>query len=136
MWTDDLVAETVERWNGGQSASEISLEISETYGNRFSRESVIAKIHRLRVKGVTLRAGQQQLKLRPNQKKPARLPKDPMPTMDLDFEPLVDSITDLEQEQCRYMHGDSKEGKYCGRNTVQGSSWCQRHYDRIWLSKD
>lgn len=49
-WTDERIETLVKLWNNGDSASEIAREF------RFTRNQVIAKVHRLRNKGVELRA--------------------------------------------------------------------------------
>ena len=133
MWTNAIVAKTVTMWNEGQSASEIREQFHRSGLVDVSREAIVAKVHRLRKEGVVLREGGRSNVRHSERHQKARTPPVlPMPLMEDNLAPLVHDIMQLEDHHCRYMHGDARDGKYCGRTVIEGSPWCAIHRTRVW----
>lgn len=152
MWTDHAVNSLVELWNRGDSASVISESFHRDgeISGEFSRAAIVGKVLRLRQKGYILRGSTRKDRATREISRTSRQsnrnthaevktyapPKDPMPEMEMALQPLIHSIVDLEDHHCKYMHGDALDGKYCGRSTVHGGSWCENHRKRVWTTAD
>jgi hypothetical protein len=44
-------------------------------------------------------------------------------------------ISDLKNNQCRWMDGEGSSLLYCGDPTLPGKSWCERHYMRVFVPR-
>jgi len=50
-WTDEEVIKLTELWKQGKTATEISIELNSVWKRNRSRNSVIGKVHRLKLDG-------------------------------------------------------------------------------------
>lgn len=148
-WTEENTETLRAMWGGGHSGSEI--------GNRLgiTRSAVIGKAHRLGLAGGgeaparrSARISHQMRELARKNPKPKRKKTeptgrraivesllksavlDPLPTGP-DLVPTVFRLVDLEAHHCRWIPGEVSEG-YCGRNRVEGISYCEYHARRAY----
>lgn len=132
-WTPTAI-QMLERLVGqGMTSGQISRALSDEFGDSFSRNSVVSKAIRLKLKfHGKCRANGASKNQRTNfnvSKKIAANPgivkgyrediafvKEPAPKGDV-------------HDGCRWMHGEPTSFNYCGAETYRGS-YCQHHYAR------
>lgn len=150
MWTADLEARLIQLWN---TKSKTASQIADTFGPPFTRNSVIAKIWRMRRHGVKLTSnptrennGPQMKRVRRRAQAARRAPAglapmafgaltlEPPPELKSDtLTPTIFSITDLEDTSCRWPYGEvGKDFGYCGRKSVIGLPYCGIHSIRAY----
>lgn len=133
LWSEERVELLKKLWNSGTSAGHIVGELGNV-----TRNAVIGKIHRLglskrtttsRMKKHKPRRVKEPAPMPPPRVKPLRIPgalftAEPLPDARTPLEgaKLV-SFEDLEQNHCRWMHGN----RYCGCPNVHGTSYCSEH---------
>lgn len=128
-WTAERVATLRAKWAEGLSASQIAREL----GGGATRNSVIGKVHRLRMtKRVT-----PTKTFRPKRRRPAacdriagpKIKDKPLPTpTPAPIPPLNVPILDVSPFQCRAVVDTTEWGnaKLCGHVVAEGS-WCAAH---------
>lgn len=112
-WTDEAVALLKELWAQDWSCSEIAARLP----GRFSRNAVIGKANRLGLeKRRTIKPAVKSDVVPELLKAPDHL--------GLSFDQLKDGFS-----QCRFIHGDVRDGthSYCGQPTTSDSSYCAYH---------
>jgi GcrA cell cycle regulator len=119
----------------GFSASEIAFRL----GSKVTRNAVIGKCERLKIKLQGRPHKNEPFSPSPEvlQIKPVSRPKvpreavrkEPIPEAFMICEPITDPIEfmDLEPHQCRWPFGDSAPFKFCGADKREGSSYCGFH---------
>lgn len=115
IWTDDSVGKLRELWGQGKTAS----EIAGILGNKFTRNSVIGKVHRLKLSG------------RPS---PIRQrPLDPSPTPPMGTATLLG----LGDRSCKWPIGDplSPDFHFCGKCAAPGIPYCASHAQLAYQPK-
>jgi GcrA cell cycle regulator len=159
MWTAERVQRLIADWNAGKKSA---TQIAHGFGPEFTRNSIIAKVWRLRRAGVFLRSN--PVRAHSNQhsyaylKRPRRAPTprpsvnglqpmvfgkpaSPTPTPPVYSQlkpdtgkPKVVNTADLEPTHCRWPYGepDTKDFGYCGANRVMGLSYCPAHAVRAF----
>lgn len=125
-WTDERTATLTRLWAEGLSASQIAARLGG-----ITRSGVIGKVHRLGVaeRSLSPRPAPRRARpaaLQPVQKKPA-----PKPVVNADLKPAPSlglTILEVGFRQCRFAtHEDGGEHRFCGHETVAGSSYCAAH---------
>lgn len=163
VWdNEELEKEVIHLWNEeGWSALVISKHVNAKYGKELlSRNSVVAKAHRLRAQGVKMRGrplvrGSRVVKVRkvrarspskmstgrPNgQQAPTRLAlairAAPFKASVDTLTPTVFSVGDLEANHCRWVYSSSGEPGFgfCGRDKFMGLSYCDAHATKAYQS--
>ncbi len=138
FWTQQRVEQLTKMYNEGLSCSEIARRL----GGGCSRNSVIGKVHRLKL---PLRSVVKIQKTKPPRKAPppkpvtqvrkiAALIAEPLPPADVNDVARVKSLFDLEPHHCRWpvdVEGQKWPG-YCGDKKVPGLSYCRCHALRAW----
>ncbi|CAB4145804.1 GcrA cell cycle regulator [uncultured Caudovirales phage] len=145
--TDDLMTTIVVMWQDGKSGSQIGEMVNMT------RSAVIARVNRLRAKGVILRRanttprppnvprvqgrGRSKLNIpvkgRPNFRREITLPqlktfKAPDPSQ-APHPSLRISLLELHSNSCRYITESIKASAlFCGNPKKSGSSYCDHHH--------
>jgi GcrA cell cycle regulator len=134
-WTDEAVARLRELWAQDWSCSEIAARLP----GRFSRNAVIGKANRLGLEKrrdlnlYVVKTKRPRLKRQLTKRFPTIKPagSDPVPELlkapdhlGLSLDALKDGFS-----QCRFIHGDVREGthSYCGQPTTDDSSYCGYH---------
>jgi GcrA cell cycle regulator len=109
-------------------------KIAEALGGRVTRNAVIGRAHRMKLgnksKVPPPRKGQKSAPHKPAAKKVVKLfsgrtvyrkpPVAPPPPEGVSFE-------ELEGFHCKWITGDGRDPRYCGKNRVEGKSYCFEH---------
>ncbi len=156
VWDNqEIEREVVDLWNEkGWSALVIARHVNAKYGDGkalLSRNSVVAKAHRLRAQGVKMRGrplvrGSATTKVRKIRIRKLGLPSRPdgqQPPTRLALAiraapfrasvdhlvPTVFSVGDLEVNHCRWVYSSTGEPGFgfCGRDRFMGLSYCATH---------
>jgi GcrA cell cycle regulator len=154
LWSEERIGRLTTLWSQGVSATRIAREL----GGGISRGSVLAKIHRLGISGLSpyggrrgLRPGRQDQSTTTLAPTPANVPRpiwllerrkppdwvvNAIPYVD---DPLVDagvppeqrrSILQLNDRTCRWPVGDpaSSDFFFCGAAPLAGQAYCATHW--------
>jgi GcrA cell cycle regulator len=134
-WTEERVATLTKLWADGLSCSLIASQLGGV-----TRNAVIGKVTRLGLPARTTKTDRRARGTR-HHSYGARLrrvfdtvlPPEELKAPDhlgLTFAQLHNNFS-----QCRYIHGDVKQGNatYCGQPTVEGTSWCACHRSLVWV---
>lgn len=115
IWTDEYVSRLRELWAQGKTASEIATIL----GNKFTRNSVIGKVHRLKLSG------------RPSPIKQRPLELSPTPPMG------TATILALGDRSCKWPVGDplSPDFHFCGKPACTGMPYCTNHAQLAYQPK-
>jgi hypothetical protein len=106
-WSPELIDAIRHKvFDERKTAQAVANELSNEIGIRVTRNAVIGKINRMRVR------------------RPPSLPKPSPNTIGLGLK-----ILQLEHGQCRWI----EEGGICGLPTVDKGSWCSHHRRRVFL---
>lgn len=138
FWTPERTEKFVGLWNEGRlSASSIADVLCASEGRKVSRNAILGKAHRMKLKQrvvkvrapIARRAPEPKLpvpKLRPRR----ALVFAPMPRDDLDVPRL--RLVNLTDATCRWPVGDPKASGFgfCGLEVADGRSYCAAHYRR------
>jgi GcrA cell cycle regulator len=153
-WNDERVAELKRLWMDGLPASQIATEL----GGGLTRNSVLGKVHRLKLAGRTVARTKAQkaasgrayvaASRRPNGKGQPKAPAimarrirneapdfetAPLPEEELgnDVTKLI-GIMDLTKDTCRWPHGDPRLPGFgfCGARVQTDSPYCPEHTRR------
>ncbi len=145
FWTEQRVEQLTKMYNEGLSCSEIARRL----GGGCSRNSVIGKVHRLKLplrvvglgrprkelsKKEDWRFAPKTLKPLTQVRKIAQLIAEPLPPADVNDVARVKSLFDLEPHHCRWpvdVEGQKWPG-YCGDQKVIGLSYCANHIRRAF----
>lgn len=124
-WTPELIDKLTSLWLSGLSAA----EIAETLGPKFTRNSVMGKIHRFGLR----RQGRPAMPRRPKTVSKPFKPFPAKPTLRLVKKPTADpvGIYDLKSHHCRWPVG-SKAGAdqmFCGDVALPGKPYCLDHHE-------
>lgn len=127
-----LETQLIAIWNSGKTARECAIIL----GRGITRNSVVAKIDRLRQSGIDLRSTAMVQVKPPKPVSPPRQKPTPPPTREvvIALEPITladgSSVTVLNArlEHCRYPYGEAIDAdfRYCGRHASKGS-FCADH---------
>lgn len=151
-WNDERIAQLKALWAAGLSAAQIADEL----GLGISRNAVLGKVHRLRLKlaltrspNLKKRAPREQLRVDPmptvavrskaksrtKAGKCAKLPKLPRQALPKEpaiaVEPLHIAFADLAPSHCRWPLGDGPF-TFCGHRRLPDSSYCAHHEAIAW----
>jgi len=140
MWTDDLVEMLKRLVRDGLSASQMAKELGG-----FTRNAVIAKIHRLKIskewprtrdhatpgtRRVTKRVRTVVTRARVREE----IPREPLPEIKMDDVPLAQrrSLMQLDARHCHWPFGDPQEPGFffCGAEIKLGDVYCPTHAAR------
>jgi hypothetical protein len=129
-WQDIWVEHLRALLDDGKSASEIAESLSYRYREKFSRNAVIGKTHRLGIhcKGATGRAPKPKAEPKPKPERAPRSRKPQAPTIiEFPFELDHPGITlmELERGLCAWPIGE-QPWRYCGLPCLDGS-YCPGH---------
>ncbi len=132
-WTEEREQRLRELWGKGYTAS----QIAEKLGEGTSRNAVIGKVHRLKL---AARAASKQSKSPKKQKEASDLNKQERYIggksrfksllLDKNFETEnPKKLEELGDKNCRWPigHPDEENFYFCGRNPVEGFSYCKLH---------
>ena len=123
LWTEERIDQVRNLAATGMSASQIAAQIGGV-----TRNSVVGIGHRRGFR--FLGDGGGSANCGPREKKP-RKPKPPE-----DYRPRDGMLTlmELEFDSCRMIFGDVRftEHRYCGQKTVDGYSWCHKHFGIVY----
>jgi GcrA cell cycle regulator len=145
-WSDEQITLLREICLQG-SCSETARAINAKTGSRFTRNSVIGKLHRLGLRGVPTKGGRQlgvpQAPRKPvghgggSGKRAANIKRDrsreTVPVQELppaDF--LGVEFLDLQPGQCHFPRGDGPF-LFCGQVAKEGSSYCPACHQRAFV---
>ena len=133
MWMEPMVADLRQLWDENLPASRIAAVLSERYGYSYSRCSILGKVHRLgdlpaRKVG---RQGVHPPRVKKFRAKPVFTPRIRPP--EVEPEPLGYRLWEVPQNGCMYPHGNLNY-TFCGRETIDKSSYCAYHYSVCYLS--
>lgn len=148
-WEKHVTADLVSRWNGGESAGFIAKTFTQIYGRKFTRNTIISKVHRtpecVRV-GASSTAistrGQRVMALpsKPDRVASQRTPKKiarppvafvPAPPPPAEWGPRCVTLDDV-GNGCRNVIGNEngRDTLYCGLRTPFRKSYCE-HCARV-----
>ena len=122
IWTEDLDRELLDLWPT-RSASEIAFYFNDRYKVTVSRNAVVGRIHRIRIKAGHIPKGlpRRKVPLVPPpivERKPMTLQK--KPAVPPPYKPLG---------TCQFFVGDYMCGK------ISRGSWCEAHEKVVYLPK-
>lgn len=147
LWDKDTETRLVTMWNQeGLSASDIASRL----GKNLTRNSVIAKVFRMRNAGAHMRGRPMLLRNKKRRTTKSRHVRTPRATsapprartrLELAMQavpftatpdtltPTVFSVAELEPQHCRWVHGAVGEPGFgfCGRESFMGLSYCANH---------
>jgi GcrA cell cycle regulator len=155
-WTQERCDRLSEAWEVGASATLVANQLSQEWGVRVTRNMVIGKVHRLRLKGRTTEIAaipkprkvykprgkpiirRKATKMRENDefdriaKRPVlSIPKDPRPIRSELWRALPDAepvtLDKLREHQCKWPIGDDLPFTFCGKPTEHGP-YCSHHH--------
>ena len=130
-WDEAREAKLKELWEKGHTASQIAEILGGT-----TRNAVIGKAHRLKLAG---RAQSKKLDKREKrsvsgkskeERQISRRSRFKSLLLDKNFEPEnPKTLEQLENKNCRWPigHPDQKDFYFCGRNPIEGFSYCKLH---------
>lgn len=140
QWTEDNLATCVSLAKSGMSAT----QIAATFKGGFSRNAIIGKMHRsgfrlgdvngnssIKVaKKITVPKPEKRLMLnRANKIVDIRYAEETPVIIDVRREDGV-ALLDLGESQCRWPFGQDDDVWFCGRQKLDGVSYCLSHYVR------
>lgn len=124
FWTDEMVAELRRMWSEGKTSGEIADALGAV-----SRNAVCGKAHRLGLMSSGARPKRterpRRARQRPYTPTVVQLPDDAFTGPS--WAPAA--VMALKHTHCQWPLGDprSPDFRYCGSDTVKGSSWCRFH---------
>lgn len=157
-WTKERAKLAADLWAKGRTAR----EIAETLGGT-TRSAVIAKLDRMRGNKPERRKREKRLRENPEETGPkfridngalarriqqlrllaakmAQAPSSPSQepaTSDHPAERVppqgAQLLEHLENHHCRFPIGDRPPYWFCGARTIQGKSWCEVHYAKVYV---
>ena len=131
-WTAARTEHLIRLWTDGWSAT----ECAKTLGCGLTRNSVIGKINRLGLVGVSRRFTSPHpgsAAALPPSPKPRPRPKPPAPPLAAQF---VLGILDLQPDDCRWPSDEGPPYTFCARPKVEGSAYCADHNFRAHHKTD
>lgn len=144
-WTDEMVASLTERWESGDFASDVALAMSEEFQHRFSRNMILGKAHRLKLRTPN-KPSKPKAKKKPVQRKKI-IPRRPLLVSaipDMPIEPVrkdvwaacEDSISILSvtDKTCRWPLAESNF-VFCGHDVERGR-YCSHHASIAYKAKE
>ena len=145
-WTGPIIAKLQRLWAAGKSAG----QIADALGGGTTRNAVLGKLHRLRLRGETIVSKSSAPPKAKPQPKPRqqhsvtygwRAPKEslvppvaikatPHDTIDPKTPTLL-RMEDLKAHHCRWPLNNALGGEYyfCGERKISGKPYCQTHCD-------
>jgi len=142
-WTPELIDRVISLWNDGWDARRIGEEVGG-----MTRCQILGKIYRLRNAGLVeghngkggwasrarrLAAGETlplpKIRKRSAQKPASRMESQSERTAIRKYP--RGSLT--APKTCQWLHGDPRDGNWCGAASVPGHPWCSNHYARVFL---
>lgn len=133
-WPVSDVEKLRKLWAEGFSAR----EISKRFNGEYSRNAVIGMVHRKGIGGRPKYTKIAQSK-RPQKRKPKYRKKpfvvSPVERQALPFMQPGVLLEHAGPRQCRYIAGSAEEAIVCGRNTPEGSSWCEHHRAVVYTAR-
>jgi len=144
IWPDWAVEVVKVGWERGDPASRIAADL----GHRWSRNSIIGKVHRLKLPGRAKVSPPKTQRARPQKVAAARTPKlhpgfspspiapTPPPRIDDSAIPLAQrkQLVDLRECDCRWPCGHVGEPGFffCGAGALEGAPYCRAHCKRAY----
>lgn len=130
IWQDEKnVTLLKDMWAEKRSAAFIADKI----GQGLSRSAVLGKARRLKL--AVRRSGGQKA-TRPRLLGRRTAPQPELPSDGVDVTRLV-GIMELRDGMCRWIDGEPKGVHgYCGKPTVDGTSWCKEHEKRVFYKPE
>lgn len=141
-WTDARIEELKRLWGEGFSAS----QIARALGGAITRNSVLAKIHRLKNAGDPLLERRTTSPTpreriirtntpRPAVPKPRPAPDEPLPLAREDGAPVT--LDNCRHDECRWPHGDGENFRICDHKIEEGFAhpYCAFHLMRSSAGK-
>lgn len=150
-WTDEIVVRFKELASQRFSATEISQKLNAEFKTNFTRNAVLGKAHRAKPK-IKIHSEVKQSKKRrrkpslPLTKKVSEKIFNQLVPPPIDDEPIVITLATesggidimaLKEHSCRWIiSGESKKPvRYCGRNKMKHSSYCEEHHGTAYTTK-
>lgn len=145
-WKTNERDTVVRMWKDGHSASEIAREI----GDGRTRSSVLGFLHRLRRTMPDLERLQKRnqsvkrayVRTKPREQKgpPAPIPQINLRTPIPEISPPEGGVPYYEttRRHCKYILNTSKDPnniKCCGHVRFKESSWCEKHYREVFITR-
>tara|TARA_Y100000590_G_scaffold274951_1_gene308692 strand:- start:166 stop:663 length:498 start_codon:yes stop_codon:yes gene_type:complete len=130
-WSEDREAKLRELWEKGHTASQIAKILGGT-----TRNAVIGKAHRLKLaaRAVSKQPEKQKKQFVADQNKQqgyiSRKERFKSLLLDKNFEPeSPKKLEELGDKNCRWPigHPDQEDFYFCGRNPIEGFSYCKLH---------
>ena len=142
IWAAPIIAKLQRLWAAGKTAG----QIAEALGGTATRNAVLGKLHRLRLRGETIVSkSSAPPKAKPRSKpqpgygwrapKEGVLPPAVIATTTHDTidpaDPCLLRMEDLQAHHCRWPLNNALGGEYyfCGARNVSGKPYCQPHCD-------
>lgn len=140
IWPEDRIETLRELAASGLSAAKIADAMTAKYGERYTKNSIIGKVHRERIvlqgtfrDGLKVVQAKRRLAERTNErasKKPRPLPVVAPPALEIVPEVTV-SFEDLGPGMCRWPFGNGPY-QFCGCAAAPGKSYCETHHAKAW----
>lgn len=145
QWTREEDELLIKARGEGWSFAVIARDYSKELGGK-SRNALIGRSHRLGIQVPLVPKPRAVKKKKPAQPKPKKSVETVQPEMDddvPDMQPIGvavqkivrrvrGGVTDLDANQCRWIHGDTKTPDYhfCVEDKQDGSSYCPEHHKK------
>jgi GcrA cell cycle regulator len=154
-WTEERTKKAVDLWSQGLSAREIADKLGGT-----TRNAVISKLDRMRGNKPARRQREKQKRENPDNnalqsrqsdgalarriqqlrslaammaQAPSSPSQESVPSFSSVAPPGAQLLEHLDKHHCRFPIGDRPPYLFCGAKPIQGKSWCEVHYAKVYV---